>query len=171
MMKESIYTVFKGFNIGRMLEDYSHEAYIPAIETTRKLTEGNGKLLKELEKEYQAIRSVWDKIHIKDVFTDMDSKEALFSGDTINIHCYVYLDDAGKGLFDLELCYYVEKKKELKVEKMHFAERYDDKTAKFNIKLKLESSGIQKLTLRLVPANREIRLLYPELIKLKDSQH
>lgn len=170
MMKESIYTVFKGFNIGRMLEDYSHEAYIPAIETTRKLTEGNGKLLKELEKEYQSIRSVWDKIHIKDVFTDIDSKEALFSGDTINIDCYVYLDDAGKGLFDLELCYYVEKKKELKVEKMHFAERYDDKTAKFNIKLKLESSGIQKLTIRLVPANREIRLLYPELIKLKDSQ-
>jgi starch phosphorylase len=169
MMKESISTVYKGFNINRMLADYSKKCYLPALQNTRRLLANGRKPLKSLSSQSARVREHWDKIFIKDVFTDQDKKELLFTGDSIHIVCYIYLDDADPALFDVEIFYFREKEQNFETVRLKFMEKYQDKTGKYEGELVLTSSGVQSINVRLVPANEDIRALYPELIKWRDS--
>jgi len=169
MMKESIFSVYKDFTISRMLSDYTRKFYLPAIQKTKNLLNDNGKALKKLIAEHEKIVSFWKEIYIKEIFTDIDKHENLYTNDTILVECYVYLDDADSNLFAVELCYYSEKQEKIEVSNLNFKEKYADKTAKYQGKLTLKSSGLQSLNVRLVPANEDIRNLYPELIMWKET--
>ena len=169
MMKESIFSVYKDFTISRMLSDYTQKFYLPAIEKTERLLKDNGESLKKLIEEHEKILSYWKEIYIKDIFTDIDKHENLYTNDTILVECYVYIDDADANLFSVELCYYSEKQERLGISSLEFQEKYADKTAKYRGKLTLKSSGLQSINVRLAPANENIRELYPELIKWKET--
>ncbi len=168
MMKESVYSVYKNFTISRMLSDYTEKFYLPAAANNKKFLKDNGSYLKKLIKEHDRIVSFWNEIYIKNIYTDIDKHEDLYTNDTIQVECYVYLDDADSELFNVELCYYSEKQEKLKVSGLNFKEKYADKTGKYQGTLTLKSSGLQSINVRLVPANEDIKTMFPELIKWKD---
>jgi len=167
MMKESIYTIVRDFNITRTLREYSEKFYLPAIEARRKIT-GDEKYLAGVLKNAAKMQSVWNKVYIKDVFMNIDKREVLFTDDTIKTQCYVFLDDAGPGIFNVEFFYFFEKDGAYETVTLDFIEKYPDKTAKYEGVITLKYSGIQSIGVRLVPADEEVRALYPERIKWYD---
>jgi starch phosphorylase len=167
-MKQSIYTVYRHFNINRMLEEYSVKSYHPAVQTRAALLGEDRKRLREIIENMQKVRSVWDKIYIKDVVTDADHKEILFTDDQINIECYVFLDDADPALLEVQLFYLLQEEEGCETPGLRFVEKYKDKVAKYECSIALKSSGIQSFGMRVVPADRDVRELYPELVKWRD---
>jgi len=168
MMKESIFTVYRDFNINRMLSTYSKKFYIPAFIKRDRLIKDEKAQLKSLIEKAFRLKSFWEKIYIKQVITDIEKKDILFSGDAVQIDCIVYIDDADPSYFDVEIFYYIELEKRFETVKLKF-NNIEDKTAKYSGKLELKSSGIQSFNLRLVPSDEEVRALHPELVKWKDS--
>ncbi len=164
MMKESIYTVYRDFNITRMLREYSEKFYLPAVEARQKIT-GDKKYLAGVLKNTAKIQSAWNKVYIKDVFMDIDKHEILFTDDTIKTQCYVFLDDADPTLFNVEFFYFFEKDGAYETAGLDFIEKYPDKTAKYGGEITLRYSGIQSIGVRLVPSDNEVRVLHPDLIK------
>ncbi len=168
MMKESIFTVYRDFNINRMLGEYSRGSYLPAIAKSASLLADGQKRLRQIIDHVQKIRSFWDKIYIKDVFTDVDRKEILFTDDSINVECYVYLDDADPTLLEVELFYLLQEDEGCATTGLSFVEKYKDKVGKYEGSMALKSSGVQSFGVRIVPADSEARELYPELIKWRE---
>jgi starch phosphorylase len=168
VMKESIYTVYRDFNINRMLDEYSRGSYLPAIAKRTSLLADDKKRLKQIIDQVQKIRSFWDKIYIRDVFTDVDRKEILFTDDRINVECYVYLDDADPALLEVELFYMLQEDENYMTTSLSFIEKYKDKVGKYEGSMELKSSGVQRYGIRIVPADSEARELYPELIKWRE---
>ena len=128
----------------------------------------NKKLLGETVDNFNKIKAFWDKVRIKDVFSDFDRREILLTGETIHYECYVFIDGADSSLFDVELFYLIDKEKTFKIVPLRFVEKYQDKTARFEGSLKLESSGKQGVNVRLVPSDKRIQMLYPDLIKWQE---
>jgi len=168
MMKESIHTVYRDFNINRMLEDYSRLSYLPAIAKGASLLADNQKRLRQIIDNVQKVQAVWSKVYIKDVFTDVDKKEILFTDDHINVECYVYLDDTDPALLDVELFYLRQEDEVCENASLRFVEKYKDKVGKYKGTVSLSSSGVQSFGVRIVPADRDVRELYPELIKWRE---
>jgi hypothetical protein len=168
MMKESMYTVYRDFNINRMLEEYSRGSYLPAIAKRATLLADNHKQLGQIIDQVQKIRYFWDKIYIKDVFTDVDRKEILFTDDRINVECYVYLDDADPLIFEVELFYLLQEDGACETTGLNFVDKDKGKVGKYEGSVALKSSGVQSFGIRIVPADREARELYPELIKWRE---
>ncbi len=167
MMKESIYTIIRDFNITRTLREYSEKFYLPAVEARQKIT-GDKKYLSAILKNATSMQSVWNKVFIKDVFMDIEKREVLFTDDTIKTQCYVFLDDADPGRFNVEFFYFFEKDGAYETVTLDFIEKYPDKTAKYEGEITLKYSGIQSIGIRLVPSNEEVRALHPDLIKWYD---
>ncbi|MFW6139719.1 MAG: alpha-glucan family phosphorylase, partial [Spirochaetota bacterium] len=168
MMRESMYSVFKDFNINRMIGDYAEKFYLPGMNMQEKLLENNKSLLKQSIHRAQKVKEIWDKVYIENVKTDADKKELLFSGDNVSIQCSVYLDDAEPEYVDVELFYFRKKENIFETVGLEFVEKHQDKTARYQGNITLKSSGIQDLNVRLVPSDKNVRALYPELIKWKE---
>ena len=168
MMKESILTVYRDFNINRMLVDYCKECYLPAVAGRASLLADNQKRLRGIIENAQKIQAVWSKVYIKDVFTDVDKKEILFTDDQITVQCYVFLDDADPALLAVELFYLRQEEDDCENVGLHFVEKYKDKVGKYEGSISLRSSGLQSFGIRIVPAERDVRELYPELIKWRE---
>jgi starch phosphorylase len=168
MMKESIYTVFRGFNINRMLDDYSRGSYLPAIARSATFLADNKKRLKEIIDHVQKVQAVWSKVYIKDIFTDVDKKEILFTDDVVNVQCYIYLDDADPALLNVELFYLRQEDEACENVDLRFVEKYKDNVGKYEGTVSLSSSGVQSFGVRIVPADPDARELYPELIKWRE---
>jgi starch phosphorylase len=168
MMKESIASVLKNFNINRMLMEYCDTCYKPALVDSKRFIENEGQQLKQLLSTAQRVKVFWDKIYIKDVFMDIDKRDVLFTDDVIHTGCYVFLDDSGSEDIDVELFYCLEMAETFETVKLDFIEKYKDKVAKFEGNVVLRSSGLQRVGVRVVPSDRDIRMLYPELIKWKE---
>jgi len=168
-MKESIFTVYKDFNINRMLSSYSKNFYIPSIVNRERLVKDEKAQLISIIEKASLVKSYWEKVYIKQVTTDVEEKGTLFSGDRVNIECILYLDDADPSFFDVEVFYYIEVEKRFETVKLKFSQALKDKTGRYEGQLELKSSGIQSFNLRLVPSDEDVRALHPELIKWKDS--
>ncbi|MFN3410610.1 MAG: alpha-glucan family phosphorylase [Exilispira sp.] len=168
MMKNSIKTVFQSFNIERMLHNYIEYYYKPALENTLNIEKDNLKILKEISNIVSILKSNWIKIYIKDFFTSIDKIKILRSDDPITIEAYVYLDQIDEKLIDVELFIQIADLNEYNIIKLQFIERYQDNVAKYAGKFSFHYSGLQHFALRIVPANRYIRIIFPELIKWKD---
>jgi len=167
MMKESIYSIVKDFNINRMLKEYSEKFYLPAVEAKRKIT-GDKKYLAGILDNAAKMHSVWSKVYIKDAFMDIDKREVLFTDDTIKMQCYAFLDDADPKMFDVEFFYFFEKDGACETIRLDFIEKYPDKTAKYEGEITLKYSGVQSIGMRLVPSDDEVRVLYADLMKWYD---
>ena len=155
--------------MNRVLDDYSTLCYLPAVRRTKRLLDGDRRELVSLIGEAAKVREFWDKILIKDVFTDADKRDLLFTGESIRVECYAYLGDADPSLFDVEVFCSHEDGGDYEILTLSFVEKYQDKTGKFEGNVILRHPGVQSMSLRLVPSNPDIRELYPELIKWRDS--
>ncbi|KPJ80377.1 MAG: hypothetical protein AMS17_20575, partial [Spirochaetes bacterium DG_61] len=168
MMKESIYSIYVGFNINRMLDEYCEKFYLSAVKQRRGLLDNDRKPLKDLIKRSEVINKLWEKVFIKDVITDIDRKDVLFVNDSIHVECYVQLDDVDPSFIDVEIFYSREKDHSFDAVRLNFVEKYQDKLGKYEGNLALISSGIQSIRVRLVPSDEHIRDLYPDLVKWEE---
>ena len=168
MMKEAISTVCSGFNMHRNVREYLYKCYIPEINMGTKLIENNGELLKELRKHKEKIDSAWNKIYIKEYFTNIAGNLSI-SGAEVKIDCYVYLDDVDESLFDVEVfyCYGSESNQNRSIP-LKLVEKYKDKVGKYSGTIVMEGMGQQELGVRLVPSDADFRNVYPEYVKWKD---
>jgi starch phosphorylase len=170
MMKASIYSAFKGFNINRVLAEYSEKCYLPAIESRGDLIKNNGGRLEQLMSNIKKTKSIWEKIYIKDVFTDIKKREILFIDDLIHIDCYVFLDDADPELINVELLCLMREQIACETVRLNFIEKYSDKVGKYEGELKFTSPGVQSVGVRILPSDPDVRALYPDLMKWNESR-
>ncbi len=168
MMKESMYTVYKDFNLNRMISEYCDKFYAPAFQMRESLLAENGAVLKEIVQRSDQVKKSWTKVYMKEVFTDIDGREVLFINDTIHFECYVYLDEVDPSLISVELFSVVENQPEPKSIPLRFVEKYQDKSAKYEGRFTLEEPGMQSIRVRLLPSDEDIRVLYPELVQWKE---
>jgi starch phosphorylase len=168
IMKESMYTVFKDFNLNRMISEYCDKFYAPALMSRERMLANDGTGLKETVQKSEQVKKSWSKVYIKEMFTDIDGREVLFINDTIHFECYVYLDEVDPALISIELFSVVEKKHKPTAVPLRFVEKYQDKSAKYEGSFMLEEPGMQSIRARLVPADEDIRVLYPELVQWKE---
>ncbi len=166
-MKNSIYTVGKGFNMHRALREYLYKYYLPQAVTYQKLEEENGALLKELSELKKRIDLYWDKIYIKDFCAGVEGKTP-GAGQTIELKAYVYLDDAAPSEYQMELLYfYSEEEEEPGRVKMRFDNRNNDKIAEYHGHITLKGSGIQGVGVKFCPAWELFIETYPGYVKWK----
>jgi starch phosphorylase len=93
MMRESIHSSFKNFNINKMIREYCDLCYLPALQSIEELSVDNWTRLDGIMSSAKKVKAIWDKIYIKDVFTGIDKEDLLFTDDLIHVECYVYLDE------------------------------------------------------------------------------
>jgi len=62
----------------------------------------------------------------------------------------------------------IEKINNYMIIKLKFIERYQDNVAKFAGEFSFNNPGLQHFSLRIVPANKFIRINYPNLVKWKE---
>ncbi len=163
MMKNSIYSVGKGFNMHRMLTDYFNKFYIKEFATIERMTGNNFKETDEMMAINKQFSENWKNIVIRDAFTGTDS-QAIVSSDYLSIECYVYLGEMKEGDISVEL-FYCPDTDNCEITELEFSERYSDNVAKYTGKFKLSGSGEQGYNIRLIPSNKFFAGLYPEYIK------
>ncbi len=168
MMKNSIISVCSFFNIERMLDNYIENYYKPIYNNINEIEKNNLSLLKLLKVEYEKLKVHWNNIYIKDFFTSIEKIKVLRSNDIISVDAYVYLDNLDENLVELELFNVTNNYQFFNITKLQFVERYQDNVAKFSGKFSFFYSGLQKFSLRIVPSNKYLRLIYPDLVKWKD---
>jgi starch phosphorylase len=167
-MKKSICMVCKSFNINRMLKEYSTKSYHPAAHARTTLLADDRKRLKEIIGNMEKVRSGWDRIQIREFITDADRKEILFTEDHIHVECSVYLDEVDPALLEVQLFYLLEEEEGCEEQPLRFVEKSRDRVGKYEGDLALHSSGVQSFGIRVVPADRDVRELYPDLVKWRD---
>lgn len=165
MMKSSIATMCSKFNMQRTVREYMNKFYIPQMEVYGRMCGNNYALLRKVSGHKKVIDAAWNKIYIRDYFTNINGK-TLMSGEKVAVDCYVYVDEIDTSLIDLETFYSCD----LGVRKttLSFVEKYQDKVAKYSGSVVLEGNGQQEIGVRIVPSDGDFREIYPEYVKWKD---
>ncbi|HNV43454.1 MAG TPA: alpha-glucan family phosphorylase, partial [Exilispira sp.] len=164
MMKQSIITTFKNFNIERMLKEYSDKFYKEISDSVNFLGMNNYENLKKISDEYGILKQFSNKIYIKEFFTDIDKYPILRSEDSISVEAYVYLDQLDPSFIEIEIFCLSEKLDGYITQKLDFVEKYKDNVTKYTGTFKLKNSGFQQIAIRIVPANKYIRKSFPDFI-------
>jgi starch phosphorylase len=168
MMKTSIATVARGFNMHRVMREYLYLTYLPQMTASKRLSENEWAELKKLEEYRRKLDKIWPKLYIKDYFTNMRGNLPV-SGEKIDIECYVYLDDVDENRLQVESFYsFGDGDGETQISHLQFVEKYSDKVGKFVGDITVKGTGIQEVGVRLVPSDAAFREIYPEYVKWKD---
>ena len=154
MMKRSMYTVGMGFNMHRMLDEYTKKFYLPGIYDVNQLLNPEKTDLKDIIEIEEKVKLVWDKIYIKDFFLKYENPDKIASGDMITIDAYIYLDDAPQDLFIIELFYQYDNVDNYEIIPLKFNEKYSDNVVKYTTTFKIKSSGNQNLNVRVRPKHK-----------------
>ncbi len=167
MMKDSVYSVCKNFNMNRMLCEYLKKLYIPARDISIYITSDNCKLLKEAISEEKEVLKFWDNVNFVSVNTNIEKREHLIEGEHLEIDCTVKLADAPPELFTVEIFYIYNQQRAYKILPMELSQQKDG-TATYKHSLKIEGYGPQNLNIRIKPANKILQDIHPQLVKWKD---
>jgi starch phosphorylase len=151
MMKRSIFTVGRDFNMHRMVDEYTRKFYIPAINAFDKLTASKNKELKNIINTQKKVAEFWNDIYVNEFYIKFPDPETVVSGDIVGIEAYIHLGDAPKELFLAEMFYEYDEDAYETIP-LKFVEIYQDKVAKYETKLKIKNSGTQYMNLRIKPA-------------------
>ncbi len=164
-MKESIFTVTRGFSIARMLREYDRKFYTPALEHAARLCADHGSAVKEIAARARRLQEHWDKVAFRAVESDLERRKTVFTEDAVSFSCYVELGDLEPEEIDVELFYWRERGDETEAVKLQFQERGEDRTARYHGAVTLRAHGLQEIDARIVPADPRVRDLYPNLVK------
>ncbi|MFW6180572.1 MAG: alpha-glucan family phosphorylase [Spirochaetota bacterium] len=164
MMKESLRTVLEGFTINRTLERYVRRFYLPAAREGRRLREEGGREIKELVYRAEQVRKLWDSVRIDRVRTNIKDRDILFAGEEVQVDCEISLDGDSGSLFAVELFSYRHEEDNFSSIPLELSEQQSGR-AWFRGGITLRAPGMQGLSLRLVPADEQLRTLHPELVK------
>jgi starch phosphorylase len=167
MMKESIFTVCRKFNMNRVIMCYLDKLYIPSKNDFERLCEDNYRYLKEATEKEQDILKYWDGIKFTDFSTNVDKKDHLVEAERIEVHCTVDLNHAPAELFCAELFYMLDNDSRFKIIPMQ--PRYNENTlVHYECSFEIEGYGLQNINARIKPANETVQDLHPEWVKWKD---
>jgi len=164
MMKESIYSVYRNFNMNRALKDYLQRLYVPAKNHFERYCQDHYRLLKEATTVEKLLLGLWDTIRFRQFVTDSDKKDQLYEADRIEARCTVNLGKAAPDLFRVELFYMPEPDRTFKIIPMQL-ERQKGSIAYYKCSFATEGYGRQNLNARIKPANEIVQDLHPELVK------
>ncbi|MFA5239028.1 MAG: alpha-glucan family phosphorylase [Phycisphaerae bacterium] len=167
MMKNSIASVCRDFNMNRVLCDYMEKSYVPAMEGSARLSEDNYELLKQAIEEEKELLRHWGSIKITSFSTSIEQKGRLEEGESMDVECGIQFGQARPELFDVELFYMYKGDNSFKVLPMKLASKQGDVTS-YKYSLGIEGYGSQSLNVRIKPANAIVADIHPELIKWKD---
>ncbi|MBN2788584.1 MAG: alpha-glucan family phosphorylase [Candidatus Delongbacteria bacterium] len=163
IMKRSIYTVGKGFNMHRMFKEYYNKFYNKIFIGTEVLKKNDYKLIDDLLKLHDEYDPKWNNLNFKDVFTNLDS-HSVSSSDTISVEAYIFLDGVNEKNIKVELFYNPEIEN-YEINEMKFVERYADNVAKYVCNFVLTGSGEQGFNIRIRPIDDLLFEMYPEYVK------
>jgi hypothetical protein len=135
-----------------MVDEYSKKFYLPAINCFDKLTAQKNKELKSIIDTRKKVAEYWDKIYVKDFFLKFPNPESIVSGEDVNIEAYIYLANAPKDLFTVEIFYQYGEVDNYETIPLKYIEAYPDQVVKFETKFKLKNSGTQNLNIRIKPS-------------------
>jgi len=166
MMKESICSVCKKFNMNGVLKSYLDKLYMPSKRHFESLCRDSFLPLKQLDEKEQKILKYWDGIKFTSFSTSADKKDFLIEEDNLQVSCSVDLSQAPPELFTVELCYILDNDNNYKIIPM---QPQDPKgsIANYECSFKIEGYGLQNINARIKPADGNIQDLHPELVKWK----
>lgn len=167
MMKDSISSVCRDFNMNRMLCDYLEKSYIPAMKDSARISDDNYQLLKQAVRKEKELSKHWDKIKITSFSTNTEKEDCLTEGKNVEVECGVQFDEASPELFRVELFYMYDQDSAYKILPMELTHRRGDITY-YKHSLEVEGYGSQSLNVRIKPENAIVQDIHPELIKWKD---
>lgn len=165
MMKESIFSVCQNFNINRVLYDYLKKYYLPSINASDNISQNDYQILKDVAQEEKQVLKYWDNIKITPFSTDIEKKERLTKGDTVNVQCTVQLNQAPPQLFCAELFYMLDDNSSFKIIPMSLQKTKENVPASYQCSFEIEGHGLQNINVRIKPANEIVQDLHPELVK------
>jgi len=165
MMKRSIYTVGMGFNMHRMLDEYSKKFYLSAINSSDKLIQNDNVELKKIINMKENVEKFWDKIYIKDFFLKFPDEDTVITGDIVNIEAYIFESGAPENLFTVEIFYQYDNDDHYEIIPMNAIESYSDQVVKYEAMFRIKSSGSQNINLRVKPST--VSTIYKELHYIK----
>lgn len=164
MMKDSMYSVCRNFNINRVLRDYLRQCYIPAKHALAEISENNYALLKKACRQEQQVLEYFDDIEPAYFTTDMEKKDHITEGESVEIRCAVKFNHAKPELFTVELFYLYDQANNYKILPMKLTAAKDGLTY-YKHSLKISNYGPQSLNIRIKPADPILQDIHPELIK------
>ena len=164
MMKESISTVCRKFNMNGVLAGYLEKLYLPSKKDIEELCEDNFRQLKEATGKADEIMRHWDSIEFTDFSTNVDKRDRLIEGDQLEVCCSVDLGRAPPELFSVELFYMPGNKDNFKVIPMQLQERQKT-SATYNCSFAIEGYGLQRINVRIKPADEIVQDLHSELVR------
>jgi len=168
MMKNSIVSACRDFNMNRMLCDYLEKFYIPAMKDSARIADDDYKALKQAVQEEKEVLRHWDNIRINSFTVGTEKKGRLAEGQNVELECGIGFGSARPELFKVELFYAYDGDNAYKVMPMELAHKNGDATTYYKHSLAVEGYGSQNLNVRIKPANPIVEDMHPELIKWKD---
>ncbi|HPK40738.1 MAG TPA: alpha-glucan family phosphorylase, partial [Candidatus Cloacimonadota bacterium] len=150
-MKQSMYTVGMGFNMHRMLDEYTKKFYIPSIYLYEQISKNDYQALNDIIDIESKAKAVWDKIFIKDFFLKYPNRKKIISGDILSVEAYVYMDDADANMFEVELYHQYEGQERYELIPLDYTEKYKDNVVKYTCAFRLKDSGNLNLSVRVKP--------------------
>jgi starch phosphorylase len=105
MMKESMFSMCRNFNMNRTLCDYLQAAYIPAKKESERILDDDCKLLRLAERAEEEIMDCWDSIEMVTFSTDVERKEHISESERVEVECGVKFGSASPECFKVELFY------------------------------------------------------------------
>ncbi len=166
MMKESIMSACGNFNMNRVLVEYSKKYYAPAVKEHEILIANNRRLLKESVTTEVEILKVFSDIKIKELTTNLDKKDQVFEGDSLDARCTIDFGLAKPELFTVELFHMPADRQTFKIVPMQLKSKQSaSNLVVYECSCKIEGYGVQLISARIRPADPIVQDLHPELIK------
>ena len=159
-MKESIYTVATDFNIYRTLKEYDDLFYRPALKTNESLLKEDGRLLRELTAKASNLAKAWSSVRIEQVETQLDSVGRILSGDKLRFSCAV----SYKGFDSSDIAVEIVARDREGITAVELPQSGFGNPALFSGDAAFAVSGPVEIDVRIVPSDRLVRKLYPQLV-------
>ncbi|MHC4574778.1 MAG: alpha-glucan family phosphorylase [Planctomycetota bacterium] len=167
MMKESISSACRLFNMNRVLMCYLNKLYGPSKKHFERLCGDHFEHLKKSAQQEQEVLKYWDDIEIVEFSTNVDKEDHLVETDRIDAHCTISLDVAPAELFSVELFYIPQNSYNFRIIPMKLINT-EAKLARYECSFEIEGYGLQRINARIRPANETVQDLHPELVKWKE---
>ncbi|MBN1359077.1 MAG: alpha-glucan family phosphorylase [Sedimentisphaerales bacterium] len=164
MMRRSIATACRDFNMNRVLAEYSDKFYVPAKRQIGRLSADNHAALRKAVQGELSILEHWDKVAIRDVSTSVDKKDRVCKGERVEVRCTVDFAGAAPELFGVELYLSRSDSDGFRVLEMA-GSAAEGSSRSYTCSFDIAEHGLLSMNVRVRPADLVLQDLHPELIK------
>lgn len=164
MMRRSIATACRHFNMNRVLAEYTQKFYVPAKRQLAELRADDHAALRAAVQGERSILDHWDNVNIRDVSTSVDTKDRVSQGERVEVRCTVDFAGAAAELFGVELYLGRGDSDDFHVLAMTPGPA-ESSSRSYTCSFDIAEHGLLSMNVRVRPADPVLRDLHPELIK------